>query len=125
MDEYIKREDALDAVLFALVGTGLQSTAIYAIRDVTTADVVPKSEVDKWIGRCQEWHSVAELKSQRIVELEAELSKAKVEVAIEIFEEIEKILIDSSALPDCARFVDIDKFAELKNKYTEGEAQDG
>lgn len=37
---YIKREDALDAVLFALVGTGYQSNAIYAIRDVPTADVV-------------------------------------------------------------------------------------
>ena len=47
MDEYIKREDALDAVLFALVGTGLQSSAIYAIRDVPTADAVPKSEVEK------------------------------------------------------------------------------
>ena len=46
MDEYIKREYALDAVLFALAGTGLQSTAIYAIRDVPTADVVPKSEYD-------------------------------------------------------------------------------
>ena len=47
MDEYIKREDALDAVLFALVGTGHQSRAIEAIRDVSTADVVPKSEVEK------------------------------------------------------------------------------
>lgn len=47
MDEYIKREDALDAVLFALVGTGYQSQAIYAIRDIPTADVAPKSEVDK------------------------------------------------------------------------------
>lgn len=37
---YIKREDALDAVLFALAGTGYQSNAIYAIRDVPTADVV-------------------------------------------------------------------------------------
>ena len=37
---YIKREDALDAVLFALVGTGHQSKAIYAIKDVPTADVV-------------------------------------------------------------------------------------
>ena len=45
MDEYIKREDALDAVLFALVGTGYQSTAILAIRDIPTADVAPKSEV--------------------------------------------------------------------------------
>ena len=40
MAEYIKREDALDAVLFSLVGTGHQSQAIYAIRDVPTADVV-------------------------------------------------------------------------------------
>ena len=49
MDEYIKREDALDAVLFALVGTGYQSRAIYAIRDVPTADVAPKSEVAREI----------------------------------------------------------------------------
>lgn len=47
MDEYIKREDALDAVLFALSGTGYQSTAILAIRDIPTADVVPKSEVER------------------------------------------------------------------------------
>ena len=40
MDKYIKREDALDAVLFALAGTGYQSRAITAIRDVPTADVV-------------------------------------------------------------------------------------
>lgn len=36
---YIEREKALDAVLFALVGTGYQSKAIYAIKDVPTADV--------------------------------------------------------------------------------------
>lgn len=40
MSEYIKQEDALDAVLFALVGTGHQSKAIYAIRDIPTTDVV-------------------------------------------------------------------------------------
>ena len=40
MDEYIKREDALDAVLFALVGTGCQTNAIFAIRDIPAADVV-------------------------------------------------------------------------------------
>lgn len=49
MDEYIKREDALDAVLFALVGTGYQSRAIYAIRDVQTADVAPRAEVAREI----------------------------------------------------------------------------
>ena len=31
MDEYIKREDALDAVLFALAGTGYQSEGIWAV----------------------------------------------------------------------------------------------
>lgn len=49
MDEYIKREDALDAVLFALVGTGHQSIAIYAIKDVPTADVASKREFAKEI----------------------------------------------------------------------------
>lgn len=43
MDEYIKREDALDAVLFAMAGTGYQSRAISAIRDVPTADVAPET----------------------------------------------------------------------------------
>lgn len=65
MDEYIKREDALDAVLFALVGTGYQSTAIDAIKDVPTADVVEavrckdcvhylpyKKPVEDFDGRC-------------------------------------------------------------------------
>lgn len=47
MDEYIKREDALDAVLFALCGTGYQSRAIDAIRELPTADVLPKSEVER------------------------------------------------------------------------------
>ena len=47
MDEYIKREDALDAVLFALAGTGYQSEAIWAVRSAPVANVAPKSDVDK------------------------------------------------------------------------------
>lgn len=54
MDEYIKREDALDAVLFALCGTGYQSRAIYAIRELPTADVVPKSEVEELSGKYED-----------------------------------------------------------------------
>ena len=54
MDEYIKREDALDAVLFALVGTGYQSRAILAVRDVPTADVVPRAEVEATIHKFAE-----------------------------------------------------------------------
>lgn len=49
MNEYIKREDALDAVLFAMVGTGYQSNAISAIRYVPSAKVVPKREVAREI----------------------------------------------------------------------------
>ena len=49
MDEYIKREDALDAVLFALSGTGYQSRAITAIRDVPAVDVAREifEEIEK------------------------------------------------------------------------------
>ena len=89
MDEYIKREDALDAVLFALVGTGFQSTAIYAIREVPTADVVPKSEVEEW----QKLYADSQKKWEKAYEeLETKLEQAKTEFAREIFEEIEKAI---------------------------------
>ena len=59
MDEYIKREDALDALLYALVGTGYQSRAMDAIKDVPTADVVPKSEVIKeFAERLKKYYSI-------------------------------------------------------------------
>lgn len=93
-----------------------------------TADVVPKSEVDNWY---QLYHSIKEeLKQEKRYHRETEnlcdrycieSQHAKKQIAREIFEEIEKILIDSAYIPDCARFVDIDKLAELKKKYTENE----
>ena len=49
MDEYINREDALDAVLFALAGTGHQSRAINGIKYLPIADVVPRAEVAREI----------------------------------------------------------------------------
>ena len=45
-----------------------------------TADVVPKSEVEKWQGRCREWYEVAELKSNCIMELDEGLAKANAEI---------------------------------------------
>jgi hypothetical protein len=45
-----------------------------------TAHVEPKSEVDKWQGRCREWHEVAELKSNYIMELDEGLAKANAEI---------------------------------------------
>ena len=56
MDEYIKLEDALDAVLFGLVGTGYQSRAIEAIRGVSTADVVPREELEGYKHNWQKLH---------------------------------------------------------------------
>ena len=44
------------------------------------ADVAPKSEVEKWQGRCREWHEVAELKSNCIMELDEGLAKANAEI---------------------------------------------
>ena len=41
MSEYIERQDAYDAVLFAMCGTGYQSDATWAIDRVPTADVAP------------------------------------------------------------------------------------
>jgi hypothetical protein len=72
MDEYIKREDALDAVLFALVGTGHQSKAIYAIRDVPTADVIPKEFLTRKEDEAYE-RGYAEGKSDAAREILAEI----------------------------------------------------
>ena len=41
MDEYIKRQDARDAVLFAMCGTGYQSNATWAIDCLPEVDVAP------------------------------------------------------------------------------------
>lgn len=62
MDEFIKREDALDALLFGLVGTGYQSRAISAIKYVPAVKVVEHRR-GKWTlrndgsGICSECHT--------------------------------------------------------------------
>lgn len=111
MDEYIKREDALDAVLFALVGTGYQSRAIYAVKDVPTADVVPRADFadQKAMGdMCAE---VIARQDKEIESLRDEanrykryyfrhdydemIAEAKAEAAKEIFEAIEREITDA------------------------------
>lgn len=49
MDEYIKREDALDALMFEPEGSGYQSRARDVIRLLPTADVAPRAEVAREI----------------------------------------------------------------------------
>lgn len=106
MDEYIKREDALDAVLFALVGTGHQSRAIEAIRDVSTADVVPKSEV------YDDHHKQVACYTLGC----REGDKIKREAAREIFEEIECAFSPAFIYEGHTVKAYI---ADLKKKYTE------
>ena len=58
MSEYIDRQDAYDAVLFAMCGTGYQSDATWAIDGVPAADVAPVVH-GEWItidgiSRCSE-----------------------------------------------------------------------
>jgi hypothetical protein len=74
----------------------------------STADVVPKSEVEKWKQKAEE---LSEVLSDTI---RIRYSEAKVEVAREIFEEIEDVL------NNIGYFDEID-FKALKNKYTESE----
>ena len=77
------------------------------------ADVVPKSEFD--------------LYKKQVDELEDELAttydkleNAKAEVAMEIFEEIEKILDEKFSINHGVVLISKEDFAELKDKYTNG-----
>lgn len=103
------------------------------IEDYPAADVVPKSEVDRLeyekqliFEEGQAWHDKAE---QNALELKAmrgaansykmHYEKAKSEVAMEIFEEIQKMvnrywLHDDYGMPDMET-----ELTKLKKKYTE------
>ena len=74
------------------------------IDDQETADVAPRSEVERLYYNLQ---AVLE-----------ERAETKREIAREIFEEIESIFIDGC---DYYHSMEIGDFAELKKKYTEGE----
>ena len=80
-----------------------------AIREAPTADVVPRAELEN-----------AKQEADRLaVELEAE--KALREVRIErIFEEIEELITKPNGM--WLWQWDLNKLAELKKKYTEGES---
>ena len=102
MDEYIKREDALDAVLFALCGTGYQSRAIDAVRELPTADVVPKSEVVKVLD-----------------EIEKTIRGALVLVGFSYKHNQKEMQCKKECYEDFLGYI-----AELKKKYTEDKDED-
>lgn len=66
-------DNCVACLAFKLIGLGYK-------KQTETADVAPKSEVEKRKGRCREWHEVAELKSNCIMELDEGLAKANAEI---------------------------------------------
>ena len=100
-----------------------KSSVKRVLMQATAADVVPKSEVDKYKKAVQ----IAEDEYKKILNhylFDTEngnrtpLQRARAEVAREIFAEIERVLTDNEVY-----FRQTDKmrkdFAELKKKYTE------
>ena len=87
------------------------------IKYAETADVVPKSEVDKLSHKCDECAGCTQWK--------CDCANIELEVAREIFEEIEKVL-DNSVETEHFKgtWFNLHKcmlrIAELKKKYTEG-----
>ena len=105
MARYIEREKFLKKCAEAWGYAGVTIKAIEQIADeCTTADVVPKSEVERWRRNLE---AVLE-----------ERAETKAEVAREIFEEIEKFMDEDDGL---SVFMTRTEFFELKKKYTEVE----
>ena len=62
MAEYIEREEALEALMYAMCGTGYQATAMRAVRRIPSADVAPVvygkiscvkfRHIADWFGEC-------------------------------------------------------------------------
>lgn len=107
------------------------------VKNIPTADVVPRAEVEKIFdkygnydfptepkedfnntvvtgGYVIDWYKEAGLNAKRIMELEAEITKAKQEVAREIFEEIVKLLIFNTYEIAC---ISNNSLIELRKKY--------
>lgn len=88
MDGYIKKSEAVDVIVkYPYEIAGKTATAIKIIEDLPSADVVPKSEVDKWY--C-EYHTIKDVLKQEkmyhrgteklVDKYCTELEKAKAEV---------------------------------------------
>ena len=111
MAEYIEKEPLLRKAK-GLQGSCFSSPLIVAA--IETADVVPKSEIER-LEHILECYA---LQYGTVVDQTKVIDKAKVEVAGEIFEEIEKFMDETDGL---SVFMTRTEFFELKKKYTEGE----
>mgnify|MGYP003300668794 CR=1 FL=1 len=133
MSRYIEEEAIIKAIDESGqrygITTANQCNFKEIVRKIPTADVVPKSEVD-FLRASQNLHEAEfneikaelELRNSEIETLKARLEVSKSEVAMEIFEEIEKVAftyyIDKET-DKAYRAVELAFIAELKKKYTE------
>lgn len=116
MAEYIEREALIAEIqkninTYWNEGSGgyyiAEDALNYSVKTAPTADVVPKSEVE----RLQEEIETLKDNNEHLAVL---LTEAKQEVAKEIFEEIESIFIDGC---DYYHTMEIGDYAKLKKKY--------
>ena len=93
---------------------GLKSAISFA-KTLSTADVVPKSEVEARLKR--DGKLIYDLSTQIV-----DLKEAKAEVVKEIFEESEKHLV---FYPRCREYsIDELDYEKIRNKYTESEGKE-
>ena len=142
-DEYINRAEAI----LAVTNDGCTANVVGVLYHLPSADVVPKSEVEEIIGKfeCLLCHATGGRLSKYTYDLRTMetvttdcinetyndgFAEGHKECAREIFEEIEKIILDNT-YPDFDKAgkpcnvwkprSGYDALAELKKKYTEEE----
>ena len=99
----------------------LKDNFIRLIKQAPTADVVPKSEVERLEAEVERLKGILTsyaLQYGTATDKEVFLRDAKTEVAREIFAEIEQLLKRTCEKGYCGSISDL--LAELKKKYTEG-----
>ena len=89
---------------------------------IDTADVAPKSEVERLQAEVDQLHALLEcgVFANSVEDWQKFLNEKRAEVAREIFEEIEKFIV-RRMIAECTLIDDrlITDIAELKKKYTE------
>ena len=133
--EYAMQEGMTDISIKYSHGQFCFLNAIECVRDTPTADVVPKSEVDKLSHKCDECAGCTQWK--------CDCANIELEVAREIFEELYKSVASKvpikfrpifkddrdydAGVIDGKRnalFMVLAEIAELKKKYTESEGKE-
>jgi hypothetical protein len=123
-DKFIERLKASPAFPnMGMDGYFLLDVVENLLKKFPTADVAPKSEVEELIRENESLAKTVNEASELIRKLRSKVDKSKTEVAREIFEEIESMLIRYTLEDGYGEYIStdsVDEFAELKKKYTEG-----